>query len=77
MFISNDRTKRSGQVLVAAVVAVLALARISTAQLSGTISADGSSTVAPITMAIAEAIRRQPESFVPRTPPPGAGPVTR
>ena len=25
---------------------------------------------------IAEAIRRQPESFVPRTPPPGAGPVT-
>ena len=41
------------------IATLFALARLSPAQLTGTVSADGSSTVAPITMAIAEEFQKE------------------
>ncbi len=73
MFASNYRTARSGRVLIAAIGAVLAFASVSTAQLSGTVSVDGSSTVAPITMAIAEEFQKENPAVKPTVGISGTG----
>lgn len=65
--------KTTAPVLVAALFTVAGLARVSEAQLSGTVSVDGSSTVAPITMAIAEEFQKEHPAVKPTVGISGTG----
>lgn len=73
MSATNHRIHQSGRMILAALASVLAMSSISAAQLTGSVSADGSSTVAPITMAIAEEFQKENPAVKPTVGISGTG----